>query len=58
VIGADGKTQPRNVMIGLNNKTSAEVKSGLEKGERVVIGQASTSSSSSPGGRPRRPMGL
>jgi macrolide-specific efflux system membrane fusion protein len=38
VVGADGTTQPRQVRIGLNDKTIAEVRSGLAAGERVVTG--------------------
>lgn len=38
VVGADGTTQPRQVRIGLNDKTIAEVRSGLSAGERVVTG--------------------
>ncbi|TNM63920.1 efflux RND transporter periplasmic adaptor subunit [Aliirhizobium smilacinae] len=53
----DGRIAMRKVEIGLNNKIAAEVKSGLEEGERVVIGEASattaaTSSRRSPGGPP------
>ncbi|MBW9088728.1 efflux RND transporter periplasmic adaptor subunit [Rhizobium wenxiniae] len=52
----DGKIETRKVEIGLNNKITAEVKSGLDEGERVVIGEgsatASTSGSSRRGGPP------
>jgi macrolide-specific efflux system membrane fusion protein len=54
----DGVVETRKVEIGLNNKITAEVISGLSEGERVVIGEASataTSTSSNkrgPGGPP------
>ena len=40
VVGADGTVAKRAVKIGLNNKITAEVQSGLAQGERVVIGAA------------------
>ncbi|CAM5761990.1 MexE family multidrug efflux RND transporter periplasmic adaptor subunit [Labrys miyagiensis] len=58
--GKDGTVLDREVKIGLNNKVTAEVLSGLAEGERVVTGevtqQAASTSSSGPGGPP--PMGL
>ncbi|MDJ0932830.1 efflux RND transporter periplasmic adaptor subunit [Breoghania sp.] len=59
VLGVDGNISARTVEIGLNDKITAEVKSGLKEGERVVSGQLSasdTSSSSQHRGPP--PMGL
>lgn len=38
VKGADGKVTPRTITVGLNNKIVAEVTSGLEAGEEVIIG--------------------
>lgn len=53
---ADGSIERRKVEVGLNNKTLAEIKSGLEKDERVVVGEGAadrqTSSSSRRGGPP------
>lgn len=37
VLAADGTAQPRQVQIGLNNNVSAEVKSGLQEGEQVIV---------------------
>lgn len=50
----DGRIETRRVEIGLNNKITAEVRSGLSEGERVVIGEGSAapSTSSSRGGPP------
>lgn len=55
VVGDDGRITPRQVKIGLNNKTTAEVLSGLEPGERVVTGRKSAEPQASrlpPGGPP------
>ncbi|MFE0757837.1 efflux RND transporter periplasmic adaptor subunit [Inquilinus sp. NPDC058860] len=54
VVGADGTTQPRQVRIGLNDKTIAEVRSGLSAGERVVTGglEPAAAGSSVPPGPP------
>ena len=38
VVGADGKVADRNVKVGVMNRVSAQIVSGLEAGERVVIG--------------------
>lgn len=51
VLNADGSTAERRVEIGLNDKVTAEVKSGLAEGDQVVTGemtaaQRSASSSS------------
>jgi macrolide-specific efflux system membrane fusion protein len=66
VVGADGKAAEREVKVGVMNRVSAQILSGLEPGEKVVIGTrapaqvspAQTSSSLVPnaakagGGRP------
>lgn len=58
VVAADNSTSERKVVIGLNNNVSAEVRSGLSEGDRVVIGEKSASQTTSrPGGGPP-PMGL
>lgn len=41
VVDAKGNPQPRLVTIGLDNKVTAQVISGLQPGEKVVLGQAS-----------------
>ena len=59
ILSSDNKVSEREVTIGLNNKISAEVKSGLQEGERVIIGEAqakSAGSSANRGGPP--PMGM
>lgn len=59
VAGADGRVSERKVEIGLNNKVTAEVRSGLAENERVVTGERSTDTTANampgPGGPP---MGL
>lgn len=56
VMDGDGQVSPRTVRIGLNNNAVAEVLSGLKKGEKVVIGEASTTADST-SSNSRRPMG-
>ncbi|WP_334176504.1 efflux RND transporter periplasmic adaptor subunit [Pseudoxanthobacter sp.] len=46
VLGADGAVSGRAVEIGLNNRIMAEVRSGLEKGDRVVTGEAGSAAAS------------
>jgi macrolide-specific efflux system membrane fusion protein len=58
VVGADGTTtQPRQVRIGLNDKTIAEVRSGLSAGERVVTGGIEAQATPAPSGPPGSPPG-
>ncbi len=38
VVGADGKVAEREVKVGVMNRVSAQILSGLEPGEKVVIG--------------------
>jgi macrolide-specific efflux system membrane fusion protein len=55
VVDAKGQPQPRLVRIGLDNKITAQVLSGLQPGEKVVVGQASstpTLQANQPGGPP------
>lgn len=52
----DGQVQYRNVEVGINNKIYAQILSGLNEGEEIVIGQSSAGeqavSRSSMGGLP------
>jgi len=50
---AEGRQQPRQVAIGLNNNVTAEVLDGLKAGEKVIVGDASAA----PATTSRRPMG-
>ena len=56
VVDASGKISDRKVEIGLNNKVTAEVRSGLAENERVVTGERSaetaTNAMPGPGGPP------
>jgi macrolide-specific efflux system membrane fusion protein len=38
VVGRDGKVEERAVTVGVRHRISAEVRSGLSEGERVVVG--------------------
>ncbi|MFG1378325.1 efflux RND transporter periplasmic adaptor subunit [Xanthobacter autotrophicus] len=39
VMGPDGTLERRRVVVGLNDKITAEIRSGLKDGERVVTGE-------------------
>ena len=41
VLDASGEVREREVQTGLNDRTTVEIKSGLDEGERVVTGEAS-----------------
>lgn len=62
VVGADGLPQKREVMVGLNNRVTAQIVSGLKAGDKVVIGEGKAdggaSSQSKSGGGRRGPMGF
>lgn len=54
-----GEVRPQPVEVGLNNKVTAEIKSGLEEGDVVVTGGAVMSApTSSSGGRMGPPPGM
>ncbi|TQN59330.1 efflux RND transporter periplasmic adaptor subunit [Agrobacterium tumefaciens] len=59
VVAADSRISERKVKVGLNNKVTAEIRSGLAENERVVTGERSadiaTNAMPGPGGPP---MGL
>ena len=60
VLQADGSAQPQPVLIGLNNRVTAQVIKGLKQGDRVVIADGSDTSNNSAkrsgGGRGAGPM--
>ncbi|MBR0706465.1 efflux RND transporter periplasmic adaptor subunit [Bradyrhizobium liaoningense] len=53
-LGTSGDVREREVKTGLNDRTTVEIRSGLDEGERVVTGEASeqTASRGMPGGPP------
>ena len=59
VVNAKGQPEPRMVRIGLDNKVTAQVISGLEPGEKVVVGQSNgtPTQQSGPQGGPPGPGG-
>ena len=50
VVGADGKAVDRQVTVGATNRISAEITSGLQPGEKVVVG--TTTPNATPAPRP------
>lgn len=59
VLQADGTAKPTPVLIGLNNRVSAQVMKGLKRGDQVVIADGSDTSNDSAkrGGNSRGPSG-
>lgn len=47
VVDSEGNAQPRQIRVGLNNRITAEVISGLKAGEQVVIADSSDDSNDS-----------
>lgn len=47
IAGPDGRPQPRKVKVGINNRIKAQILDGLQAGDRVVIGESSTTSTDS-----------
>lgn len=59
VMEPDGRVSPRRVEVGLNDKVTAEIRSGLKAGERVVTGElAAGATTQRAGGGPPPPMGF
>lgn len=48
VVGADGKVTDRDVKVGVMNRVSAQIVSGLEPGEKVVIGSNAPAAAAAP----------
>ena len=46
VLAADGTVERRMVEVGLNNNVTAEIKSGLSEGDRVVVSKSSSATAS------------
>jgi macrolide-specific efflux system membrane fusion protein len=62
VLQADGTAQPKQVLIGINNRVSAQVLAGLKEGDDVVIADSSeTTAATANSGNKRRngpPVGM
>jgi RND family efflux transporter MFP subunit len=50
VIGQDGSAEPRSVTVGLVTSTQAEIQSGLQSGDAVVIGTTANQTTTTGGG--------
>ncbi|MEG9884283.1 MAG: efflux RND transporter periplasmic adaptor subunit [Hyphomicrobiales bacterium] len=42
VVGADNRIERRKVTVGLNNRVTAQILSGLKRGEKVAVGKIKT----------------
>ncbi|BGE85462.1 efflux RND transporter periplasmic adaptor subunit [Methylosinus trichosporium] len=58
VVEPSGAVATRAVKVGLNNKITAEIRSGLTVGERVVIGVTGAATPKAMLGSPPPPMGM
>lgn len=60
VLNADGTAQPKQVLIGINNRVNAQVLAGLKAGDQVVIADSADTSAANAnsGNRRRGPMGF
>ncbi len=56
IIGEDGFAKPVEVVVGIDNRVNAEIKSGLNKGDVIVIGEQSQEQSSDGKSNNRPPM--
>ncbi|MGP9692433.1 MULTISPECIES: efflux RND transporter periplasmic adaptor subunit [unclassified Psychrobacter] len=50
VLNDDGTVEPRTVEVGIDNRVNAQILSGLEEGEQVIIGEASAKAPGNRGG--------
>ncbi len=57
VVKSDGRIERRTVVVGVSNRVTAQVISGLSEGEQVVVGNASGAPQSSTGTAERAPVG-
>ena len=62
VLQADGSAQPKQILVGINNRVNAQVLAGLKEGDQVVIADSSENSAASANSSNRRrnspPMGM
>lgn len=58
VVDNSGKVSQRTVTVGLNNNVDAQILTGLQAGEHVIVSQGSTTSTNSKAPRMGPPMGM
>ncbi|HHL2559195.1 TPA: efflux RND transporter periplasmic adaptor subunit [Yersinia enterocolitica] len=58
VVDDKGKVSTREVTVGLNNNVDAQILSGLQAGEQVIVSQASAVTSNNKAQRMGPPMGM
>ena len=44
ILQADGSSRPQQVLVGLNNRVTAEIIAGLKQGDQVIIADGSDNS--------------
>ncbi|WP_174849663.1 efflux RND transporter periplasmic adaptor subunit [Yersinia artesiana] len=58
VVDDKGKVSTREVTVGINNNVDAQILSGLQAGERVIVSQASAATSNNKAQHMGPPMGM
>ncbi|UFA60963.1 Macrolide transporter periplasmic adaptor protein MacA [Yersinia pseudotuberculosis] len=58
VVDNSGKVSQRTVTVGLNNNVDAQILTGLQAGEHVIVSQGSTTSTNNKAPRMGPPMGM
>lgn len=58
VVDSSDKVSQRTVTVGLNNNVDAQILSGLQAGEQVIVSQGSSSATNSKAQRMGPPMGM
>ncbi|CQR23051.1 HlyD family secretion protein [Yersinia enterocolitica] len=58
VVSDNGNISTREVTVGVNNNVDAQILSGLQTGEQVIVSQADTTSSNTKAQRMGPPMGM
>lgn len=58
VVSDNGKISTRAVTVGLNNNVDAQILSGLQAGEQVIVSQASAATANNKAQRMGPPMGM
>lgn len=56
VLDSDGSVRTVEVVVGINNRVNAEIKSGLRQGDKIIIGESTGTNASTGQTRNRPPM--
>lgn len=56
IVGEDGNAKPIEVQTGINNRVNTEIKSGLQRGDTIILGESKPAEKSGSNNRNRPPM--